>query len=186
MDPNAWGNARFAEQLHRAFLHSAANRQLSQWYFEPTTLALCRFSINCMAWFGRDFRSFNGRVEMYEEEDLTVLKPAQLKRPNCICGHTIASHYSYYVQRQALDSTDVLDCYRLLAENRHSTVLDRQRFTAPDLWTPRLLEAVDEILSISLEHLRDPEYLASVIRRVRVRVFAVRGTRYGSNSRRQT
>jgi hypothetical protein len=165
MDEVAWGNSHFAEQLHRAFLRSISDNDLERWYFAPTPLAFCRFSINCMAWFGRDFRAFEGNVPDYEEEYLSVHKPAELMRDNCIYGEALVSHFSYYVQRRYLDSTNLLACYAGVANGGPShQASGGLPVPIGDLWTPRLLRVLQAIQVATQEQLKDADYLTSLIR----------------------
>ncbi len=121
------------------------------------------FSINCMSWFGRDFRSFGGEVFGNEEEFLTVIKPSELGRVNCIYGDAAVSHFGFYVGCRHLDSTDPLECYASLRDRDHSVA------SSPDsedrnLWTDRLLQALKALDDASISELARPDYIANVIR----------------------
>lgn len=127
MDYCAWFMPHFAEQLHRAFLKSLACGEISRWHFGPRLLALNRFSINCMTWFGKDFVSFRGKVPADEEGWLSVVKPFELMRPNCIYGDAIVAHFSFYTQRTYLDTTDILECYASLKPDIQSEDVDSRK-----------------------------------------------------------
>jgi hypothetical protein len=110
-DEIGWNNGQFAESLHREFLDRDR-----PWYMPDWELNIYeRFSINCFAFFGRDFASFGGIVDPNEECWLTIDKPRELQRPNLVCGDSIVSHYAFYTQRPYLDTTDILDKYRQLS-----------------------------------------------------------------------
>jgi Methyltransferase domain len=165
MDVTTWGNPRFAEQLHRAFLKSVVEGNICHWYFGPRLVALSRYSINCMAWFGSDFAMFGGEVPGEEEEYLSVIKPSELMRPNCIYGDSIVSHFAFHTQRSHLDSTNLLESYASLADsitpvtsNPGGAVMDG------DLWGSRLLEAIERIRSATEDDLRKPDFIADQIR----------------------
>jgi predicted O-methyltransferase YrrM len=165
MDMHSWANPRFAEQLHRRFLESAANNRISQWYFGPRLIALSRFSTNCVSWFGREFAEFEGRVQGDEEEFISVTKPSQLMRLNCVFGDAVVSHFAFHPQRPHLDSTTLLAEYSALAAGK---VAARPAGGAlgenNDLWAPRLLEAIEGIRCASHDELSRVEFLSQQIR----------------------
>lgn len=163
MDRVAWLNARFAEELHRSFLRSVANGQVEWWYFGVRILAFTWFSINCMSWFGRDFRHFGGEVVGNEEEFLTIVKPSEMGRVNCIYGDAIVSHFAFYVQRSHLDSTDLLARYASLQE-RNERMPTASHSGDRNVWTDRLLRALKMINEASISELTSAEYLANAIR----------------------
>ena len=76
-----------------------------------------RCSINVISWTGADFKKFDGVVDSDEENFLSTEKPKVLKRPNMIIGDTLFVHYSFYTQREFLDSTDILLRYKELSES---------------------------------------------------------------------
>lgn len=165
MDRNAWGSPRFAEQLHDAFLVSASARRVSDWYFNSRELAFTWFSVNAMTWFGRDFALFDGVVEGNEEEYLTIRMPSSLQRINCVFGRAIAAHYAFYTQRTYLDSTNILARYADLKERNHSSRPTREGFrTTRNLWTARLVTALDRIAHAPPDDLRRWEWLTEIVR----------------------
>ncbi len=165
MDWTAWWNPRFAEQIHRAFLRSVAQGEIVNWHFGPKLLAFTWFSINCMTWFGKDFLPFNGEVSGNEEEFLTILKPSELNRVNCIYGDTVAAHFAFYTQRDYLDSTDLLDSYASLREINPPQSGDAVvRSTDRNIWTERLLNVVSKIGEAQESTLTNVDFLADQIR----------------------
>jgi hypothetical protein len=182
MDVTAWGNPRFAEQLHRAFLASVEAGDVSGWHFESRLIALARFSINCMAWFGREFAKFGGVVMADEEEYLSVVRPTEIMTPNGICGDAIVSHFAFMPQRQYLDSTDLLQRYAFVADRAPRPAHTHSRPAGTlDLWTPRLLEAIDRIASASDSDLKRPEFVADCVRHAGL--ILDRRFLYGSDNR---
>jgi hypothetical protein len=118
MDPVGWREASFAVLLHRFFLDLAARGEAHRLHCGPREIALNRFSINAICWFGRDMAAIGGEVRPAEEEDLSNIIPTRLGRSNCFCTDTIAAHFSFYVQRLALDRSGVLEEYAQLLSQR--------------------------------------------------------------------
>lgn len=113
-DSTGWANPKYAHHLHNLLLHMIEIGDLSGLRFDAQPVALCRFSINCIAWFGREFAEFGGHVprEYEEEEWISATRPTALGRANCIFGGALAAHFAFYLQREYLDATDVLARYR--------------------------------------------------------------------------
>lgn len=102
-------NGYLAYQLHEWFLNNCLRKEAyDSLYCGEQTIALQRFAINAVAWFGRDFKKFNGKVEGDDEEFLTVNYPAKYNKVSCFDCNTIVSHFSFSVQREYLDKTDIL------------------------------------------------------------------------------
>jgi hypothetical protein len=111
MDPVGWKDPAFAVKLHRLFLDLLARGEAARLHCGAHEIAMNRFSINAICWFGRDLAALGGEVGIAEEEELSNLSPTRLGRTNCFCTDTIAAHFAFYVQRRALDRTDILDAY---------------------------------------------------------------------------
>ena len=58
-------------------------------------MALNRYAINAVAWFGKDFSAFGGEVVGDDEEFLTVIHPSKINRIHCFDCNTIAVHFSF-------------------------------------------------------------------------------------------
>ena len=117
--PVAWGNAGYAEAVHRAFLDDAERGQLAK-YREggPWVLESCEpISIQCCAWLGEDLaRLTRAHGDVYEDEPwMTVFCPTWSGRRNCVYRGSVVAHFSYYVQQAALDASGALERYRALA-----------------------------------------------------------------------
>jgi hypothetical protein len=107
-----WGDPIFAENLHRDFLKRYSE---GQDFTIPNWILNERFSINVISWRGDEFLKFKGIVDPREEIWLSSIKPPEIKSYNKIIGDTLFSHYSFYSQRDHLDSTDLLEEYKKLA-----------------------------------------------------------------------
>ncbi|HSE72871.1 MAG TPA: hypothetical protein VLB05_00045 [Dongiaceae bacterium] len=118
MDPVGWREAEFAVLLHRFFLDLIARGETARLHCGPREIALNRFSINAICWFGRDLAAIGGKIRLAEEEDLSNTIPTRLGRANCFCTDTIAAHFAFYVQRHVVDRSDVLEQYAQLLSKR--------------------------------------------------------------------
>ncbi len=108
-------NGYLAETLHRWFINNhLENNSYADLYCGTHRIALQRFAINAVAWFGSDFKKFGGKVIDDDEEFLTVSYPAKENLVSCFDCNTIVSHFSFSVQREHLDSTDILSIYEEL------------------------------------------------------------------------
>ena len=111
MDPVGWGRYEVAEALHRVLLLCVQDGFLDRFRIPNRTLSMCRFSINCFAWFGRRFASFDGEVAVQEELDLSVDLPMKLDTHNAIFGERLVSHFAFAPQRERLDRLGLLSRY---------------------------------------------------------------------------
>jgi hypothetical protein len=111
MDPIGWRDPWFAVRLHRFVLDLVARGETHRLHCGPREIALNRFSINAICWFGQDMAAIGGEVRPAEEEDLSNIIPTRLGRANCFCTDTIAAHFAFYVQRKAVDRSGVLERY---------------------------------------------------------------------------
>jgi len=107
---NCWNDANFAESLHR---HILDNLPVSNFRTGANTEVVNyeRVSINCISWLGEEFAKFNGIVGREEEQWLSSDKPKEISMPCCIYGDFVCVHYSFYTQKQHLDSTNILESY---------------------------------------------------------------------------
>jgi hypothetical protein len=115
LSPIGWKSAAFAEHAHRTLIRhiergSTAAYKLPSWiayHYE-------RISINACAWFRRDIVKGQCAKAADEEEWAACLRPAELQRPNEICGNTLFAHLAFFPQRQSMDETALLEAYRKL------------------------------------------------------------------------
>lgn len=122
-DDIGWKNPKFAKKLHGWFIELVKKKEVEKLHFGYVPISLNRFSINCMAWFGKDFKIFNGIITGDDEENLTVHKTRELKRCNCIYGETIVSHFAFFTQRKYLDSSGLLNEYENLILNHSDSYI---------------------------------------------------------------
>ena len=109
-------SSAFAAQLHEWFLTSQLpGKQYQNLYCGKRPIALNRFSINSILWFGSEMAKFGGIVTGDEEEWMTVIKPTALGAVNCINGDAIAVHFAFYPQRKKLDKLNILNRYGAFA-----------------------------------------------------------------------
>lgn len=112
-DEIGWGNPYFAAKMHKIFLQDTTiDLSFPNWILNMYE----QCSINVISWTGKEFAKFNGIVESDEEQFLTMRKPAQLRRPNMIIGDTLFVHWAFFTQRPFLDSTEILQRYKEIAD----------------------------------------------------------------------
>lgn len=98
----------FCEYLHNQFL----SKPIKDFYFDKWVMTQYeRVSINCISWLGEEFKKFNGNVGNDEELWLSVDKPRELQRPNCVYGGFICCHFAFHSQRDHMDRTGILKKY---------------------------------------------------------------------------
>lgn len=118
MDPVGWRDPAFAVRLHEFFLDLIARGETHRLHCGPREIALNRFSINAICWFGRDMAAIGGEVRPAEEEDLSNIIPTRLGRANCFCTDTIAAHLAFYPQRRRVDRSGVPERYAEALQRR--------------------------------------------------------------------
>jgi len=113
MDDVGWKDAGFTVDLHKQILKNTDN--LSTYHFDKWILnQFERVSINCLCWLGSEFALFNGEVGKDEEQWLACDKPKSINKMNVIYGKFVCVHYAFYIQRDVVDKTDILDEYSRL------------------------------------------------------------------------
>lgn len=102
-------NGVLAEQLHEWFITNyLKTNRYNELYCGENIIAMQRFAINAVAWFGDAFKQFGGKVVGDDEEFLTIKYPVTKNLVNCFDCNTIVSHFSFSAQREYLDKTDIL------------------------------------------------------------------------------
>lgn len=139
-DP-AFYNGYLAEQLHNWFIDTQLNngdfhRILSD---QPQEIAMQRFAINAVAWFGSEFKKFGGVLSGDDEEFLTVIYPVRNNLTNSFDCKTVVSHFSFSAQRAYLDQTDILSKYEAVLHQQSSAALKEILET-----TDRILKEVEQ------------------------------------------
>ena len=112
----SWRNWAIAAQEHYSFLQNLENGQLAKYHFDTWDYHYERLSINLIAFRGNDIVA-NRPVPSDDEQWLTVDLPKKTGRHVVVHGKAIASHYAFRTQG-GLESTDILDRYRLYAEEQ--------------------------------------------------------------------
>lgn len=111
-------NGYLAEQLHNWFIDNyLSTSKYFKLYCGSRRIAMQRFAINAVAWFGKEFNKFEGKVIGDDEEFLTVTYPAKNDLICCFDCNTIVSHFSFSVQRTHLDKTNILKRYEMALLN---------------------------------------------------------------------
>jgi hypothetical protein len=107
-----WESGQFAAQLHDWFLTTQLpDRHYKDLHCGKHPLAINRFSINAILWFGHEMKKFGGIIPCDDEEWMSVIKPTELGAVNCINGDTLVSHFAFYPQRKRLDKQNILNRY---------------------------------------------------------------------------
>lgn len=122
MDPVGWADGRFAVALHRLLLDhvgSGTADRLFLYQDMPVQQGM-QFSVSVFASLGSMYAELPdgpGILIPYEEEHWhTVHRPQAIGQHNTIVGDALVSHYTFFPQGAIVRQTDVLDCYRALAE----------------------------------------------------------------------
>lgn len=107
-----WRNGDFAVELHQWFLNTKLrNDSFAELYCGKQPVAMTRFSINSILWFGHEMRKFNGDVPGDDEEFLSCIYPTRQGLSNCINGDAILAHFAFFTQREKLDKENILEQY---------------------------------------------------------------------------
>ena len=110
--PILWNSGIFATSLHLWFIQNhLANERWSTLYVGKKEMAMTRFSINAILWFGDEMRKFNGVVPGDDEEFLSCIYPTLNGISNAWNGDAIVSHFAFFTQRQHLDKAGILEMY---------------------------------------------------------------------------
>lgn len=105
-------NGHLAKEIHNWFIDNyLVTNKYPELYCGLNKIAMQKFAINAIAWFGKEFQKFEGKVARADEEFLTVTYPVANNLVNCFDCNTIVAHYSFSVQRALLDSTNILSKY---------------------------------------------------------------------------
>lgn len=117
-----WKSEKIASYIHSNFLNNLKDCKLDNYKYKQWILhEFERTSINFISWFGKDFAEFDGKVcsdnDKDDEQWLSVYKPRQVNKFNCICGTALVVHFAYYTQRECLESqTNSLQKYKEISE----------------------------------------------------------------------
>lgn len=125
-----WKSGEFASQLHRWFIDNyLATGRWAELHVGTHPMAMTRFSINAVLWFGSEMAKFGGIVPGDDEEFLSCIYPSRMGMANCWNGDAIFAHFAFFTQRKQLDADDILPTYgRLL----HAQWANDSRMSAID------------------------------------------------------
>lgn len=105
-------DGRFASELHNWFLDTKLScGKTQELKMGEMPMAMTRFSINCIIWFGKDLANISGHVEGDDEEFLSCIYPTRLKRGNFINADVLCAHFAFGPQRDSLNEEDILFRY---------------------------------------------------------------------------
>lgn len=113
-----WRSAEFAHCLHNKFLEAAAANALDAFRVPDFEIALSRFSINCLGYFGEDAAASGDAfcpLGVDDEEWLSAVWPSRIGRPGRILGDLLVSHFAFYTQEKKLLRSDLVARYYDLA-----------------------------------------------------------------------
>ncbi len=117
-DTVGWVNPNFAHSLHEFLQALVADGEVQKLNCGRIPLSGNIFSINCIAWFGRDFASFGGKVPEDEEPAVSCTIPLRAGRLNAMETGAVVAHFAFFTQREKIDRSGVLDGYVRLAADR--------------------------------------------------------------------
>jgi hypothetical protein len=117
-DHNGWNNPIAAESIHQKFFELNKNNQITDFSLNNWILRdYERVSINVISWLGSEFKKFDGKVGVDEEQWLSCDKPKEIQKPNIIFGDCLFVHYAFFTQVQHIDNTDILELYKDISIN---------------------------------------------------------------------
>jgi len=113
MDPVLWRSGKFAASLHQWFIDNYLRKDKVQDLHigGPYPVAMARFSINCIVFWGKDMKAINGIVLDEEEEYVSCCYPASVGKACAWNGDTIMAHFAFFTQREQLDNQGILQQY---------------------------------------------------------------------------
>jgi len=113
-----WRSAEFAACLHNKFLEAMAAGAADIFRVPDFEIALSRFSINCIGFFGEEAAASGDDfcpLGVDDEEWISAVWPSRIGRPGHILGDLLVSHFSFYPQDKVLRQSDLIARYYRLA-----------------------------------------------------------------------
>ena len=98
-----------ALDLHRMLIGLIERGETERLHIQPCEIALNRFSINSICWFGKVMAGYAHEIGREEEEELSLLLPMRHGLRNCFAGNTIAAHFAFIFQRSKLERSRILE-----------------------------------------------------------------------------
>lgn len=117
LSKTGWESSTICEEKHINFINNLNNNNIEKYKFDRYETIGQRISINAICWFGKDFKEFSGIVDKNEEPWLSEIAPSQRNKKICVCGNALCVHYAFWVQREYMDKTDILQKYKTISEN---------------------------------------------------------------------
>ena len=108
-----WRDPEFVKYIHNKFLNNPEIFTIPNWELSNYEIV----SIHCIAWIGSSFIDIVNKISPEDEAWLQTLYPYKTGKKNIVFGDCVISHYSYYAQQEVLRNTDILERYRLFANN---------------------------------------------------------------------
>lgn len=117
-----WKDHNLAEKMHNDFILDIKNGYIKKYHIDDIVINnFYRHSINCISWFGETMKDIveKNDINVYRDEEffLSVLHPKNNNNPNMIIGSVVCSHFSFHVQREHLDRTNILLEYEKISNN---------------------------------------------------------------------
>lgn len=107
-----WRSGRFAADLHDWFLTNyLIPGQWEKLHIGRKPMAMTRFSINSILWFGDEMKRFGGIVPGDDEEFMSCIYPTKRGMANAWNGDAITAHFAFFTQREELDRMGILERY---------------------------------------------------------------------------
>jgi hypothetical protein len=117
MNPISWESGEFAEQLH-AWAIKGIPLGILPIRLGNYPIAMNRFSINAICFYGKDIQPYIAKLESDEEEFFSCMLPTYLHRMNVITANAWCCHYSFGPQHRHLSGTGILDQYKQIMLDR--------------------------------------------------------------------
>ena len=121
-DPSGegWNKWAVAAQQHYSLLANVEDDTMGRYYLGGDegiwNMQYLRYSINLIALWGHTIKA--APLGHDDEQDITVTNPRKLGRPFLVSSHAIASHFSFSIVTKQLHSTDLMERYRGLANEK--------------------------------------------------------------------
>ena len=141
--PVLWQSGIFAQELHEWFLDKYLKTgRWEELHLGKKEMAMSRFSINSVLWFGEEMRKFAGIVPGDDEEFLSCIYPTRQGVSNAWNGDAIVAHFAFFTQREQLDQLHILERYGEIC---------KQEFMASEEFR-KYYEGVQEAMEYVQEH----------------------------------
>jgi hypothetical protein len=123
MDQIGWANGEVAVRKHEILLNAIERGYVNDYMMPDRFIARndkpVHFSTNCVAIRGADMVKMGPLIDGHEEEQFLMYQAYEQPMHSIMVGNSLAAHYSFFMQRQILDQTDILDRYTRIAERTY-------------------------------------------------------------------